>query len=80
MARGEEAGQPAAADMQAVEWNEELAIIAQTWAEQCDCVFQQTEVFTGTFRNGICFSKLHFLVGRCTRVFTSLEGAGTGPC
>ena len=55
MARGEEAGQPAAADMRAVEWNEELAIIAQTWAEQCDCVFQKTEVFIGIFRKWSLF-------------------------
>ena len=27
------------------EWNEELAAIAQTWTNQCDCVFQQNEVY-----------------------------------
>ena len=30
--------------MQKLVWSDELARIAQTWADQCDCVFQQNQV------------------------------------
>lgn len=45
IARGLQADQPPAADMREMEWNEELATIAQTWTNQCDCVFQKNEVY-----------------------------------
>jgi len=35
VANGGEAGQPQARNMRALRWNEELAIIAQRWADQC---------------------------------------------
>jgi len=35
VANGGEAGQPQAGNMRALRWNEELAIIAQRWADQC---------------------------------------------
>lgn len=44
IAKGLQADQPPAADMREIEWNEELAAIAQTWTNQCDCVFQRNEV------------------------------------
>jgi len=39
VARGEQSGQPAAANMRQLVWNDELAAIAQRWADQCmdDC-------------------------------------------
>ena len=36
--------QPGAADMLELVWNDELAGIAQGWADQCDCVFQESTV------------------------------------
>merc|ERR1712083_1281773 len=33
--KGQQAGQPAAANMNQVVWNKELATIAQRWADQC---------------------------------------------
>ena len=33
--------------MQQLVWNDELARIAQTWADQCDCVFQENQVNFG---------------------------------
>ena len=45
VARGEQEDQPAAANMMELEWSEELAEISQTWADQCDCVFHQTNVY-----------------------------------
>jgi len=44
VARGEEGVQPGASNMQRLVWSDELARIAQTWADQCDCVFQQNQV------------------------------------
>ena len=54
VARGEEGGQvgtasssppqPSAADMRELVWSDELARIAQGWADQCDCVFQENQV------------------------------------
>ena len=35
--------------MQQLVWSEELARIAQTWADQCDCVFQQNQVGISDF-------------------------------
>merc|ERR1711890_76714 len=35
VAKGEESGQPAAADMRELVWDPELEIIAQRWADQC---------------------------------------------
>jgi len=45
VARGEEGGQPSAADMRELVWSDELARIAQGWADQCDCVFQENQVY-----------------------------------
>jgi len=36
VAKGEEAGQPAAANMKQMVWNDELEAIAQRWADQCE--------------------------------------------
>ena len=41
--------QPGASNMQQLVWSEELARIAQTWADQCDCVFQQNQVGISDF-------------------------------
>ena len=30
--------------MRQLVWSDELARIAQTWADQCDCVFQENQV------------------------------------
>ena len=45
VARGEQEDQPPAANMRELEWSEELAEIAQSWADQCDCVFHPTNVY-----------------------------------
>ena len=45
VAKGEEKGQPPAADMNELVWSDDLADIAQGWANQCDCVFQEREVY-----------------------------------
>ena len=45
VAKGEEPDQPAAANMRELEWNEELSDISQTWADQCDCIFHETNVY-----------------------------------
>ena len=36
--------QPGASNMRQLVWSDELARIAQTWADQCDCVFQENQV------------------------------------
>ena len=45
VARGEQPGQPPASNMMELEWSDELSDISQTWADQCDCVFHQTNVY-----------------------------------
>ena len=45
VARGEQEDQPPAANMRELEWSEELAEIAQSWADQCDCVFHPGNVY-----------------------------------
>ena len=36
VAKGEEAGQPGAANMRKLVWNNELEAVAQRWADQCN--------------------------------------------
>ena len=36
MAKGEEAGQPSAANMRKMVWNDELEAVAQRWSDQCN--------------------------------------------
>ncbi len=38
VAKGQERGQPAATNMNKLEWSDELAKIAQLWADQCPSV------------------------------------------
>ena len=45
VANGEEPDQPSAANMRELEWNDELSDISQTWADQCDCIFHETNVY-----------------------------------
>ena len=45
VARGDQPGQPPAANMRQLEWSDELSDISQTWADQCDCVFHPTNVY-----------------------------------
>jgi hypothetical protein len=45
LARGEEPGQPSAANMRELVWSKDLARIAQGWADQCDCVFHSDQVY-----------------------------------